>query len=59
LLNILRIVYHKAFIFHMLICENKSPGVFKFTRPEIKVTWVTGDKLGKQFLLNILKNYWL
>jgi len=47
LLIALRTVYHKAFIFHMLIVlgENKSPGVFKLTRPKVKVTWVICDQL--------------
>jgi len=54
LLLILRTVYHKAFIFHMLIGlgENKSPGVFKITRSKVKVSC---DQLCEQFLLNILK----
>jgi len=58
LLIVFRTVYHKSFIFQKLIGlgENRSPGVFiKFTRPKVKVTWVTCDQLCKQFLLNILK----
>jgi len=40
LLIILRTVYHRAFIFHMLIGlgEDMSPDVFMFTRSNVKVT---------------------
>ena len=30
-------------------CENKSLGNFKFSRPKIKVPWVTFDQLCEQF----------
>ena len=54
----LRTVYHKAFIFHTEIGfgENKSPSVFKFTRPKVKVTSCNNraydiKKLFEQFFL--------
>jgi len=49
----------QSFIFYMMfgLCDNKSPGVFKFTKPKVKVTWVTCDQLCKQFSTEHLKNY--
>ena len=52
-LLIFKTVYHKAFIFHMLfgLGENMSPGVFKFTRSKVKVTWVT-------FVVNFVNSFY-
>jgi len=51
---ILRTVYHRVFLFSMLIGlgDNTSPDVFKFTRSKVKVTWVT-------FVINYFNSfYW-
>jgi len=41
----------------LLLRKNQmSPGVFKLTRPKVKVIWVTCDQVCKHFLLNILKH---
>ena len=49
----LRTVYHRAFIFHMLIDlgENTMPDVLKFTMSKVKVTWVT-------FVINYVNSFY-